>query len=83
MKSLKEIVYSINVNQWVGATDLKIDALFLNSREVKKDGLFIAVKGYTVDGHQYIENAISQGAIAIVCEVLPIRLNEKITYIVV
>ncbi len=39
-----------------------------NSREVKKGSMFVAVAGYTVDGHQFIADAISNGASAIVVE---------------
>ncbi len=37
-----------------------------DSREVKPDFLFVAVKGLTVDGHDYIEKAIENGATIIV-----------------
>ncbi|MEF8811375.1 MAG: UDP-N-acetylmuramoyl-L-alanyl-D-glutamate--2,6-diaminopimelate ligase, partial [Bacteroidales bacterium] len=45
--------------------------------------LFIALKGLTVDGHDYIDNAIERGASVVVCEKLPAQLKESITYIVV
>lgn len=39
-----------------------------DSRKVKKGDTFIAIKGNTVDGHDYIEKAIENGASKIVCE---------------
>ena len=39
-----------------------------NSKDIKKGDTFIAIKGYTVDGHDYIEEAINNGASKIVCE---------------
>jgi len=45
--------------------------------------LFVAVKGLTVDGHQFIDKAIESGAVAIVCEELPKSRNEGVAYVVV
>lgn len=39
-----------------------------NSRKVKPGDTFVAIKGFTVDGHDYIEDAIKAGATKIVCE---------------
>ncbi|MDR2556203.1 MAG: UDP-N-acetylmuramoyl-L-alanyl-D-glutamate--2,6-diaminopimelate ligase [Bacteroidales bacterium] len=56
---------------------MAISSLTLNSREVKNGSLFFAVKGAQSDGHLFIENAIENGAVAIVCEEIPAteRLN--------
>ncbi len=47
----------------VKAIDLTVD-----SREVTKGSIFIALKGFTADGHDFIEDAISNGAVAVLCE---------------
>ena len=39
-----------------------------DSRKVVKGDTFIAIKGYTVDGHDFIDSAIKNGAEKIVCE---------------
>ena len=39
-----------------------------NSREVKSGALFVAIKGFSVDGHKYISDAISRGAAAVVLQ---------------
>ena len=39
-----------------------------NSRKVKPGDTFVEIKGFTVDGHDYIEDAIKAGATKIVCE---------------
>lgn len=39
-----------------------------DSRKVKKGQIFVAIKGHTVDGHDYIENAIENGATQIITE---------------
>lgn len=42
-----------------------------DSRQVVPGSLFVAVKGYSSDGHDYIESAIEKGATGIICETLP------------
>jgi UDP-N-acetylmuramoyl-L-alanyl-D-glutamate--2,6-diaminopimelate ligase len=51
-----------------GPLDAEIKGIAYDSRLVEKDFLFVAVKGFSVDGHDYIKNAISRGAAAIVVE---------------
>ncbi len=53
----------------VGERELK--GVVIDSRLVGADFLFIATKGEKVDGHDFIESAIKQGAMAVVCEKLP------------
>ncbi|WP_096435724.1 UDP-N-acetylmuramoyl-L-alanyl-D-glutamate--2,6-diaminopimelate ligase [Alteribacter populi] len=48
--------------------DLEIIGIADNSLDVKEGFLFLAIKGYKVDGHHYIEEAIKQGAVIIVGE---------------
>jgi UDP-N-acetylmuramoyl-L-alanyl-D-glutamate--2,6-diaminopimelate ligase len=50
---------------------------------VKPGSCFIAVTGTVTDGHEYIQTAIDNGAIVIVCEKIPLILNEEIHYVVV
>ena len=46
----------------------EITSIEMDSREVKTGSLFICIKGYTVDGHNYVNQAIEKGAVAIVAE---------------
>ena len=46
----------------------KISGIFYDSRKIKKDSLFIAIKGFNVDGHQYIDQAIELGANSILLD---------------
>jgi UDP-N-acetylmuramoyl-L-alanyl-D-glutamate--2,6-diaminopimelate ligase len=48
--------------------DVKITGISIDSRAVKPGHLFVAMRGGTVDGHQYIQKAIENGAVAIVGE---------------
>ena len=55
-----------------------------NSRKVESGDLFVAVRGTQVDGHDYIADAIAQGAAAVVCESLPAGdLEPEVSYLLV
>ncbi|MEC9072217.1 MAG: Mur ligase family protein, partial [Myxococcota bacterium] len=51
-----------------GPTDVEIQNITADSREVKTRSLFVALRGQTVDGHDYIASAIERGAGAVVAE---------------
>jgi len=63
--------------------DQDIDFLTYDSRLVKSNTLFVAIKGTSTDGHKYIDKAIELGAVAIVCEELPSACLSHVTYLVV
>ena len=65
----------------IGSTDVEISSLQMDSRKVKQGDCFIAVKGVTSDGHNFVSKCIEQDATTIVCEVLPQELKSDITYI--
>ena len=81
MKLLKDILYKVSVNAVYGDTNVKVAQVDFDSRKVVKDSLFVAQIGNSVDGHLYIDKAISIGATTIICEELPIRLEANITFI--
>jgi UDP-N-acetylmuramoyl-L-alanyl-D-glutamate--2,6-diaminopimelate ligase len=60
---------------------VKVAQVDFDSRKVVKNSLFVAQIGTSVDGHLYIDKAISLGATTIICEELPIRLEANITFI--
>jgi UDP-N-acetylmuramoyl-L-alanyl-D-glutamate--2,6-diaminopimelate ligase len=64
-----------------GNTDIEINNIVFDSRKVKENDVFVAQKGVTVDGHLYIEKALSLEAIAIICEDFPADKKAGITYI--
>lgn len=63
--------------------DQDIDFVTYDSRLVKSNTLFVAIKGTSTDGHKYIDKAIELGAVAIVCEELPAACLSHVTYLVV
>ena len=83
MKKIKDILYKVEIQSIVGSTDLAIDHLAFDSRQVKPNTLFIAIVGEVADGHAYIQQAIDKGATAVVCQVMPSVLVEGVVYVVV
>ena len=51
-----------------------------DSRKVKDGQIFVAIKGHTVDGHDYINDAIKNGASKIICEH---DIDSDVEYLVV
>ncbi len=81
MKLLSDILYKTRLEEIIGSTNVAISSVTFDSRKVKKDSLFIATRGTASDGHHYIELAIENGAVAVVCEDLPETLKENVTYV--
>jgi len=81
VRILADILYNIQVVTIQGSLDIEIDAIEFDSRNVVPKQLFVAVKGYQVDGHKFIDAAIKQGASAILCEEIPENLESTITYL--
>ncbi len=81
MKNLRDILYTVAVDEIIGLTDITISTIAFDSRKVTSNSLFVAVAGTRSDGHEYIPQAIQQGAIALICEKIPEFIDEKITYI--
>lgn len=78
---LKDILYKASIEAVKGPTDITINKIEFDSRKVGKGDAFVAIRGTQSDGHDYIEKAISQGAVVIVCEWVPEIVSEGVTYI--
>ena len=81
MRILKDLLYNVSLISFDGDRNSKIRRLTFDSRQVEEGSFFIAVKGLTVDGHGYIAKAIESGARAILCEELPSKLEQNISYV--
>ena len=66
--NLKNILIGIDNLKARGNLDIEINGIERNSNEIKKGYMFVAIKGFTADGHQFIEKAIEKGATAIVAQ---------------
>ncbi|MEO6818295.1 MAG: UDP-N-acetylmuramoyl-L-alanyl-D-glutamate--2,6-diaminopimelate ligase [Ginsengibacter sp.] len=80
MAVLQQILYKIKIISVSGSTDIEINDLQIDSRNVSKGSCFVAVKGTLSDGHDFIEKAIANGAVSVICEILPATLHENIQY---
>ena len=58
-----------------------VHQLVFDSRKIESNDVFIAQKGVAVDGHLFIDKAISLGATTIVCETLPEVKKEGVTFV--
>jgi len=83
VRVLQDILYKTGIIETIGSLDKDVNRIKFDSREVDNADVFVAVKGFVSDGHHFIEKAIDLGASAIVCEELPSKLNDRITYVVV
>ena len=72
-ESAAEILTQVNVEP------IMITGISDNSKDVKEGYLFVAVSGYSVDGHDYIRDAVRLGAAAVIGE--KDIMNLKIPYI--
>ncbi len=59
---LKQILQGIEGIKTKGELELEIPSITNDSRNVEKGSMFIAVKGFETDGHEYIEQALKKGA---------------------
>lgn len=57
--------------------------LTFDSRQVGEGSLYFAIKGTQIDGHHFIADAVSKGAMGIVCEKLPPHMDPAVVYILV
>jgi UDP-N-acetylmuramoyl-L-alanyl-D-glutamate--2,6-diaminopimelate ligase len=81
MIQLQNILYKVHLKQVQGSTDKTVAGIAIDSRAVKNNFVFVAIKGEKVDGHSYINTAIELGATIIVCEILPTEFISDITYL--
>ena len=66
---LTQLIDQVNIIQVIGEVQRKdVTGIFYDSRKVIKNSVFVAVKGYKTDGHNFILNAINKGAFAVVLE---------------
>ena len=63
-----------------GDLNCTINKIAFDSREVNEGTLFVAIKGFSVDGHDYIKKAIDQGACAVIVE-REVEVDAPITVI--
>ena len=78
MKKLKEIISDVKIIKIVGDINTTVEGITDNSKLVKHNYLFFAIKGISLDGHRYIDNAIQKGCKVIICSYLPNKINPAV-----
>ena len=83
---LKNILSGLEGLKVKGDLSIDITNVDSDSRNIKKNGLFVAIKGFDVDGHDYIKEAIKKGAVAVVASIdadkkLLKEIMDKVTLI--
>ena len=68
---LSQMLKDVDVKEIIGSTDINISGIAFNSSEVKTGYVFVCVKGFKVDGHNFARDAIDKGAVAIIGEYVP------------
>ena len=81
MKNVECLLSGIKVVERKGAVVTEVSGVESDSRQVKKDNLFVAVRGASVDGHDFIGQAIAQGAVVVVCEEFPEKSEPQVLYV--
>lgn len=83
---LKKLLVGLENYKIKGSTEIDIKKVESNSKNIIPNSLFVAIKGYDFDGHDYINEAIENGATAIIIDVSAdfskIKIKKDITVII-
>ena len=71
MKTLRQLINGLEILSFGGGLDVPISSICYDSRKAVAGSLFVCVPGTRVDGHAFIADAVSRGAVAIVAETMP------------
>ena len=82
---LKQLLVGLENLKVKGNLDIEISGIENNSQNVKKGYLFVAIQGFSTDGHQYVESAIQNGAVAIMiqegCNLKGVKIPDNVTVV--
>ena len=78
---LKDILYKVAIEAVKGSTEIAVNKIEFDSRNIQENDVFVAIRGTVSNGHDFIEKAINLGAVAVICDVLPEVIVIGITYI--
>ena len=83
MKYLSDIIEGLAFTELQGSADMEITAVIFDSRKVIPGCLFVAIKGTLSDGHDFIQQAVHDGAVAVICEDLPAHVAGEVDFLMV
>ena len=78
---LKELLFGVSIDSVLGSTSISIERVSSDSRVLGPNALFIAIRGEHHDGHHHISEAVKKGAVAVLCEELPKKQEDGVTYV--
>lgn len=78
---LSNLLKDLVLQKCIGTTDVEISNLCFDSRKAEQGSLFVAQKGTQSDGHQYIQQVIEKGAVAVVCQELPLIQPDGVCFL--
>ena len=81
MVRLNDILKNIATEKITGEREVMISDICFDSRRAGPGSAFVAVKGTTSDGHDFISMAIEKGAVVIICQDAPKMMLPNITYV--
>ena len=81
MKLIREILYKVEINSVIGNTSLTINKIEFDSRLINEGDMYVAINGVNVDGHDFIPQAIQNGASCIICEKTPDQKVDDVVYV--
>ena len=77
---LKELLRDVDYELVQGNLEIELKDIAYDSRKVNKDTAFVAMKGFRVDGHDYIDKAISLGCLCLIVEE-DVYVGEDVTVV--
>ncbi len=81
MHKLNTLLKGIDHEEVLGDPGIEVVNLESDSRKISPGSMFIAIRGTANDGHEFIDSAVSDGAVAVVCEILPDNISNNVSYI--
>ena len=78
LDDVADLIAALPKAQVRGDTDVSIETITCDSRQVVPGSLFVAYRGVALDGHDFIPGAVSNGAVAVVAERSFSRMRRSI-----
>ncbi|MFI3261447.1 MAG: UDP-N-acetylmuramoyl-L-alanyl-D-glutamate--2,6-diaminopimelate ligase [Rikenellaceae bacterium] len=78
---IKDLIQGSEIIDILGDSKVLVEDFTSDSREIEANMMFVAIKGVSVDGHNFITKAIEKGATVIVCDELPTDIKDDVTYV--
>lgn len=74
MMKLEELLEHLYIKKWLVKGNPTIESIEMDSRKITQGSLFICMKGFSVDGHDFAKEAVDKGAVALIVE-KPVNLD--------